>query len=104
VLGLGRERGEDFVALAVAEHADVQLVMMAAEVGELRLLRDSRPVIQGLHDRLGAPAGMGEPLRGASAEIEQHLHAVSAVQLEVLLAVRIISTKSPSVPNRGSTA
>jgi hypothetical protein len=28
---------------------------------------------------------MREPLRGAGAEVEQHLHAVSAVQFEVLL-------------------
>jgi hypothetical protein len=35
---LGRERGEDFIALAVGEHPEVQLVVMPAEVGELPAL------------------------------------------------------------------
>jgi hypothetical protein len=43
VLWLGRERGEDFIALAVGEHPEVQLVVVPAEVGELSLRRMRGP-------------------------------------------------------------
>jgi hypothetical protein len=39
VLWLGRERGEDFLALAFGERPEVQLVVVPAEVGELSLHR-----------------------------------------------------------------
>jgi hypothetical protein len=38
VLLLGCESGEDLLALAVAEHSEVEFVVVAAEVGELGLL------------------------------------------------------------------
>jgi hypothetical protein len=85
VLLLGCECGEDLLALAVAEHADVEFVVMTAEVDELGLLRMAGPAVQRVDDRCGAAAGVREPLRGAGAEVEQHLHAVTAVHLEVAL-------------------
>jgi hypothetical protein len=43
------------------------------------------PAVQRVDERCGTAAGVREPLRGAGAEVEQHLHAVTAVHLEVAL-------------------
>jgi hypothetical protein len=55
---LGRERGENLLALTVRKHSDVQLVMMAAEVSELSLLGNAGPLAE------RAPADGSEASRG----------------------------------------
>ena len=59
--------------------------MVPAEVGELGLRRMAGAAVQCVDQRSGAAAGVREPLGGAGAEVEQHLHPVAVVHGEVAL-------------------
>ena len=86
-LGLGPEGVEHLLALAVAEPAEVDLVVVAQERRPLARRRDGRRRFQGSDDRRGVLTGEGEERALVEQEVEHHVQPVAVAEvLEQLLA------------------
>ena len=88
-VGVGAERGEDLLALGVAQLVEGELVVVAHEVGPLAGDVERGALPQGGGERSGIPAGEREVEALHPDEVELHVQPVAVGAAEELLLLRV---------------